>query len=67
MLTDLEKAKAAASVLPAGYVIVPVEPTDDALLAAGDPYNGRLDSREHGLALRRQAWRDILAAIKDGK
>lgn len=27
MLTDLEKAKAAASVLPAGYVIVPIEST----------------------------------------
>lgn len=51
--------------VPAGWKLVPLEAPDEMLLAAGDPYNGRLGSREQGLELRREAYRKIIAAAPE--
>lgn len=66
--TASEMAKSlAGSLHQAGFVIVPASPSDDALMAAGDPYSGRLGSREQGLELRRNAWQHIIDATMAGK
>lgn len=50
-----------------GYVIVPINVSDEALLAVGTPYGGRAGSYAAGLQLRREAWVAILTAITNGK